>query len=402
MKQSLVGTAAAFGMVFVVGMTLALVINTSVNAVVDTQTAINSLAATGDLATVKSSTAQLIGVSPGDPITYSIYYIWNGDDVAPNVSITDEFPEEVAIGGIVPPPTQQGDNTLQWNLGTLQAADFGFIVVTGTVKPDTSVGRVFTNTVTIAGDVTDEEPENNTSHSRVEIPVPLPDLQIWKLGMFEEVEEGFGFTAEEGVETTFNLMYTNYSAIAAMDTVLTDDLPSGIAFVTADPPPSSVNGQQLRWNLGEVPPLGTGEIVITVRPEEIGAFVNTASIDSSAGDRKPSDNSSQFSFNVVALLPPRLLRPNARDIDADRPLIVEPNPRFEGLAKAGATVTLYEGDADGCFGDLSNCHPTEITSTVAGPDRRWEMTPTTMTETRTYSLYLRAELGSLATYHFEH
>lgn len=395
MKQSLVGTAAAFGLVFLVGMTLAVVINTSVNAVVDAQTVINSPGATGDLTILKSSTAQIIGVSPGDPITYSIYYSWNGDDAAPNVTITDEFPDEVAIAGIFPPPTQQGVNTLEWDIGTLQMVDFGFIVITGTVRPDVPVGRVFTNTVTIAGDVTDQDLENNTSHSRVEIPVPLPDLQIWKLGMFEEIEEGFGFTAEEGVETTFNLFYANYSSIGATGTVLTDDLPSGIAFVSADPPPSHINGQQLTWDLGEVPSLDAGEIVIIVRPEEIGAFVNTASIGSSVDDRQPSDNSFQFSFNVVTLLPPRLLRPNTRNIDEDRPVIVNANPHFAGLAKTGATVTLYEGDADGCYGDLANCHPTEIISTVAGLDRSWEMTPTTMTETRTYSLYLRAELGSI-------
>ena len=103
MKQSLVSAAVAIGMVFVVGMTLALIISTSVNAVVDTQTAISSPAATGDLAVVKSSTAQLLGVSPGDPITYSIYYSWVGDAAAPNVIVTDDLPEEVVIGGILPP-----------------------------------------------------------------------------------------------------------------------------------------------------------------------------------------------------------------------------------------------------------------------------------------------------------
>ena len=133
-----------------------------------------------------------------------------------------------------------------------------------------------------------------------------------------------------------------------------------------------------------------------MRPDQTGAFVNTASIGSSVDDRQPADNSFQFNFDVVALLPPRLLRPNADGVGPGRPLIVGPNPHFEGLAKAGATVTLYEGDADGCYGDFANCHPTELTSTIAGTDRRWEMTPTTMTETRTYSLYLRAELGGLA------
>ena len=260
MKHSLVSTIAAIGLAVVVGLTLALIIQTSVSAVTDPQDTVNSPTATGDLVIVKSSVAELVGVSPGDPITYSIYYSWDGDGPAPNVNVTDEFPAEVAIGGILPPPSHQQANTLQWNVGTLPAPGFGVIVITGTVKTDVPVGRVFTNTVTVAGDVTDQNPENNVYHSRVEVPLPLPDLQIWKLGMFEELEQGFGFTAEEGVETMFNLIYANYSGIAATGTVLTDDLPSGIAFVSADPPPDHINGQRLTWDLGTVPVLGIGEI----------------------------------------------------------------------------------------------------------------------------------------------
>ena len=349
--------------------------------------------ATGDLSIYKYSLAEFGGAADGYPISYTISYGWLGDGQAVDVQIVDEFPSEVTINSVAPPPSNQTGNKLVWNLGTLGEYAFDTIIISGTVKSDLPKGTVFTNTVTISGDVTDEDPENNIAASRVTVEGNEPDLWLWKWGLFEELEQGYFSTAEIDVETYFNLYYFNMSGFDAPATTLIDDLPAGLEFLSADPEPSSINGQQLTWDLGTLPSFGFGEVSIRVRPTMTGTITNSAVISSTAGDRDTTDNADDFQFEVVSILPPRLLKPNAGNTDSDNPLIVGTNPRFEGLAKASATVTLYEGDSEGCYGDFTQCNPVALISTTVEVDRSWVLTPTTMTETRTYSLYLLAEIN---------
>jgi hypothetical protein len=356
----------------------------------------NVLPAAGNLSILKFSWAGIGGGAAGHPISYTIYYNWSGDGPAPDVQITDQLPPQVTISSTTPPPDIQTAQDLVWNLGQLENGAFGGIIITGAIQSDVAQGTLITNTATITGDVVDQDPEDNTAQVVVEVTGSEPDLWLWKWGLFEELEEGFLFVAEEGVETSFELLYFNMSAFAAPDATVIDNLPAGIEYRSADPEPTSIDGQQLTWDLGRVSAYDFGEITIRVRPTTTGTLTNMASITTTVGDRDSSDNSSDFQFRVVPLLPPRLLKPNAKNTTADRPLIVGTNPAFEGLAKAGATVTLYEGDADGCWTDFSACNPTALVSTTAGSDRSWVLTPTTLTETRTYSLYLRAELDGYA------
>jgi hypothetical protein len=349
-------------------------------------------AAPGNLSVTKYAVAGWSGLPPGYPISYTIFYGWNGEGPAPDVQVTDVLPPQVTISTTQPPPDSQNGGTLVWNLGTLDNFSFGTIVITGALRSDLTPGTIFTNTVTITGSVTDEDPLDNSAQVGVEVVPPQPDFWLLKWGLFEELEQGFVFVAEQGVETTFDLLYINFSGFGAQGVTLVDELPSGVEYVSADPAPS-VDGQQLTWDLGAVPAFGFGEVSLRLRPVQTGTLVNTATISSTLGDRDAADNTSEFQFQVVPLLPPRLLKPNVQDSSSDRPIVVGSNATFEGLAKAGATVTLYEGSGAGCFGDFAACNPTPLVSTTAGLDRSWVMTPTTMTETRTYSLYLRAELA---------
>jgi hypothetical protein len=347
--------------------------------------------AIGDLSVLKFSLAEFGGAAAGHPISYTVSYIWIGDTQAGNVKIEDDFPSEVEIDTVTPPASNQTGNTLVWDLGTINTPDFGTIIISGTVKSGLPSGTVFTNTVTISGDVTDEDPENNQAVSIVNVEGSEPDLWLWKWGLFEELELGYISTAELGIESVFDLHYFNKSGFEAPATTIVDNLPAGLEFLSADPEPSSVNGQVLTWNLGTLPSFGFGEISIRTRPTVTGTITNSAVISSTAGDRDTTDNMYDFQFEVVPILPPRLLKPNAGNTDSDNPLIIGTNPRFEGLAKAGATVTLYEGDSEGCYGEFTQCNPVALISTTVGVDRSWVFTPTTMTETRTYSLYLLAE-----------
>ncbi|MCS6920655.1 MAG: DUF11 domain-containing protein, partial [Elioraea sp.] len=53
-------------------------------------------------------------------------------------------------------------------------------------------------------------------------------------------------------QIAYSLTARNIGTTAAQDVVVADTLPDGVTFVSADPPPSSVNGRTLTWNLGAV------------------------------------------------------------------------------------------------------------------------------------------------------
>ncbi|GIV77518.1 MAG: hypothetical protein KatS3mg050_1912 [Litorilinea sp.] len=346
--------------------------------------------ATGDLQVYKFTAATFGGAIPGQPISYTIMYGWQGDGPAPNVQVVDQLPPEFVLTSASPPPTQQNGNTLIWALGTVDNLYFDNIVIEGIVRADLAEGTRFTNTVTISGDVSDEDPDNDQAQAVVTVEAAKPDLVIWKWGLFEELEQGSFFTAEEGVQTSFNIYYFNWSGFDAPDATLVDALPEEIEFVSADPPPSRVEGRNLIWELGPVAAFSSGEVIIQVRPTASGRFTNTASITSTAGDRKPANNEDTFRFSVVPVLPPRLLKPHVEETRPDSPLILGSSATFEGLARAGATVTLYEGSPDGCWGDFSGCNPTPLISTTVASNRYWSL-PISLTQGITHSLYLRAE-----------
>src|SRR5690606_25233766 len=87
----------------------------------------------------------------------------------------------------------------------------------------------------------------------------------------------------------------------------------------------------------------------------------------------------------------RLLKPHIIAGSNESPAIIGRNARLEGLARAGATVTVFEGPDQFCIGELPSCNVAEIASVVAGTDRRWNVQPD-LEEARNYNLYLQAEL----------
>ncbi len=352
-----------------------------------------SNAATGNLGVSMSSLRMFSGVVPGDTVIYSIIYYWQGDDQATNVVLKDNLPAEMDLLSVYPLSTSQSGNSLTWQLGTLNNAQVGSITVIGIVKNNVDFGTVITNTATISSSDNDTEPGDNEAVVELTVKPPLPDLWTFQWGLLESMESGIYFTAEIDVPVSFDIYYGNMSYNTASGAVLTDSLPDGLEFISADPSPSSVNGNVLTWNLGDLDKFASGHVVLKLKPTSLGDKKISADISSTAEDEALANNASYFSFSVVSVLQPIILKPLVTYFDSETPLIMPSNPKFSGMAKAGATVTLYEGDSSLSFGDLSLLNPKEIGSAVVGADRRWEIVPTAITEGRNYHLYIQAEFN---------
>lgn len=348
-------------------------------------------AATGDLSITVLSDAILMGAVPGDTVTFMLYYGWDGSEAASDVRVSAQFdPSLYSILEFSVDPSTQSGGQLEWNLGDVPAFGFDLIEVKGLVPTSVAIGSSLEFSASISGNVTESNPENNQSVSTIPIEAPVPDLWLWKWGLFEELEAGFLFAAEKDVPTTFNIYYFNWSFHSADNVVLTDSLPSGVEFLSAVPAPSSVDGQIITWNLGRLEEFASGEIVIRARPAESGSFETISRISTTSEETELSNNSSTFSFEVLELLPPRLLKPNLVLGATEDPVIVGRDVEFLGLARAGATVSLYDGSSAGCFGDFESCNPVLLGSATAGSDRTWTIDPD-LDEARDYYLYLRAE-----------
>lgn len=344
-------------------------------------------AASGDLSLSAFSLGSFFGAAPGLPVSYTLFYSWGGDGAAPNVQVSGQLPPEIDFTSASPPPSSRSGGQVAWNLGEVPNNTFGEIVVTGTVRADVQAGQTVTSTFTIAGDVSDSDTSNNQTAIGVKTVSAEPKLWLFKMGLLEEADSGSYYEAEKGVETTFDLSYFNMSIFPGVNAVLVDTLPAGLEYVSAEPAPSGVDGQRITWQLGDIGGYDYGQVKLRVRPTQTGQITNSAII--TAGNRFTTTGS--FTFDVVNLLPPRLLKPDISESWEEEPVILGAQPTFAGVAKAGGVVTLYEGKPEGCSGDFANCNPRAIGSAVAGSDRTWSLTPSAPLETRDYALYLRVE-----------
>ncbi len=83
-----------------------------------------------------------------------------------------------------------------------------------------------------------------------------------------------------GGTTSFDITYANLDDTVMPNVVLTDTLPAGLTYVSASPPPTSVSGNVLSWNFGNVPGQTVKKITLNVRGSATGVQLNTLSATS--------------------------------------------------------------------------------------------------------------------------
>ncbi|HLP16042.1 MAG TPA: hypothetical protein VK470_07280, partial [Bacteroidota bacterium] len=349
----------------------------------------------GNLSVQISPLSAIFGAAPGDTVVYFVSYTHQGTDAATNISVKVSLPKALKFLSSYPLATSNVDSSYTYTIGTLSGIKTGMIMVSTLIPKTTPLGSKLHASAVISGTAANDQPEDNTGVSDLELSTPGPDLWVFNWGLLEEMEAGNFLMAEQNVECQFEFTYFNFSKYQAQNAKLIDTLAPGLQFVSSNPAPSSTANNIIVWNLGTLDGFADGKISVVLKPTKTGNIVNAAVMTTTSGDQNPKNDRSTFTFEVKPLLQPRLLKPHAV-FGSDDLLLLGKNPAFSGLAKAGATVALYEGDSLGTFGDFSNLHPKLLGSAVAGPDRKWQIKPTGMTESKTYFLYVRAELNGQA------
>ncbi len=118
-----------------------------------------------------------------------------------------------------------------------------------------------------------------------------------------------------GGSGAYILTVTNYGPSSATNVLVSDNLPSGVTFVSATPTLGSVTlvGTTLEWNVGVtnagqfVLATNTGaQLTVTVQLPDYGFFTSYAIVTAGTPDLNPDDASASATLNAIIVTPPQL------------------------------------------------------------------------------------------------
>jgi len=116
-------------------------------------------------------------------------------------------------------------------------------------------------------------------------------------------------TVPVGSNGVYILTVTNFGPSASSNVLVSDNLPSGVKFISATPtPPGSVirGGASFIWNIGTLNTNAGAQLTVTVQPDFAGSFVNFAIVNASTPDPNPSEDFASATINAGTIAPPQL------------------------------------------------------------------------------------------------
>ncbi|WP_334056460.1 isopeptide-forming domain-containing fimbrial protein [Polaribacter sp. P097] len=242
-----------------------------------------------DLVTTK--TVDLSTVNEGDTIVYSILVENNGTSDATNVNLTDVLPTGVtylsddSVGTYNP-------NTGLWILGDVAAGSSKTLNINAEINAGTA-GQSITNTTSAAiADQSDPSTANDVLSATV-IVRSESDIVLTKV-----VDND---NPDEGDIVTYTITVTNNGGATATNLVVSDNLPSGLAYNQAIVTAGSWNAPN--WTVGNLAP-GTTETLtlsVLVEPGTLGlTLINTISNTQDQTDTNATTDDLDASLTVTS------------------------------------------------------------------------------------------------------
>jgi uncharacterized delta-60 repeat protein/uncharacterized repeat protein (TIGR01451 family) len=221
-------------------------------------------------------------------LTYSFTLTNYGPAGASNIVVTDVLPPGSTYVSSTPSQGTASTNAgvLTWSIPAM--AVNGSATLSLVIRP--GVTGSLTNTAVVVNAVTDLNPDNDTGSAVVTVAAPTADLSLGMIGQPDPVVSG-NFV-------TYTLSVTNLGPATASTISLTNTLPAGVTFISANPAGYILNGSTVAYaNLGN---LGNGShlsATIVVRPDVGGTITNVATVASAIAD--PSKLNNNASVKVV-------------------------------------------------------------------------------------------------------
>ncbi|MCB0867760.1 MAG: DUF11 domain-containing protein [Solirubrobacterales bacterium] len=253
--------------------------------------------------TVKAPDLKILKVRSGAPFVaggsseYTITVNNHGNAQTQGaVSVTDPLPAGLTATAINAPGWTCNSvpaSSLSCSRNDALAAGNAYPPIVVTVAIDGSVSEEVENTSTVSGGG-DANLSDNTSSSTNPV-TNVADLELTKTASKDLVILGEDFT--------FDLTVTNHGPSKATSVAITDDLPAGLSFVSATPPPGCAI-QPLSGILGcEIGTLNSGAshtvtVTVHVDGDAFGTIVNTATVGAQQTDPNPDNNTDSDQVEV--------------------------------------------------------------------------------------------------------
>ena len=245
-----------------------------------------------DVAIVKTDSPDPIVA--GNQLTYTLALTNNGPQTATNVVVTDTLPAGttfVSATSNLGTVTELG-GVVTGNVGTMTNAQTATItIIVGISAAQTTS---ITNTATVTASELDTDTTNNSSSTATAVNTET-DLSIVKTDGPDPVASGGTLT--------YTLVVTNTGPSNATGVTVTDVLPVGVTFVSAN----STQGTATNASgtiTGAIGNLASGAsatvtITATIDPSTVGPISNTATVTGNETDTDSSDNTSTTTTAVT-------------------------------------------------------------------------------------------------------
>ncbi|QDS90303.1 Cna protein B-type domain protein [Rosistilla ulvae] len=246
-----------------------------------------------DIQVVKSLSTTTPTAIAGDQLTYVLTILNNGPIDGTGVTVTDTLPASLSIVSMT---SSQGSvtsngNALTADLGNLASGATATITVVTTLAA--SAAGTVSNTANVTSNETDSDPTNNQS-TVVNTITQETDLSITKTDV--------GDPTSPGNTIDYNLTVTNNGPSNATGVVVTDNLPTGVTFVSGTGSQGTVtnNNGVITANVGNLASGSTATVTIrvSVASGTTGTISNQATVTGNEPDPVTTNNSSSTTTTV--------------------------------------------------------------------------------------------------------
>ena len=226
----------------------------------------------------------------------------NAGPAAGTVSVTDALPAGITFNSVT---TTQGScaytlatNTVNCSLGSVPSG--GTVTITIKIKPRQE--GTLNNTASFSSSQFDPATGSNSAAASPVTVIKYADLRMTKVDSVDPITVG--------ETTTYTMVVKNFGTInAASGVVLTDNLPSGMVFVSATTTqgtlitPAVNSGGIVTANLGGLALNASATVTVTAKATQTGVLTNTATVSGNEADPLTSNNTVSQTTTVNAPAP---------------------------------------------------------------------------------------------------